>query len=533
MPVIGLLLLVIVPLFYGISVCILLKNKDAKWVTIYASGLLMMILVALFSVLAALKLDANLQKASKLFLILIILGVAVSIPFAIYGILSHKLPSIKIDLNKKDLWFVVPAILLGLAVCFVYVPSIANDDTFEIVSTTLANGRIYEYSAMTGQMMEQGTAGLPIFNKIYVMPLFYSMLCHIFGLKMWMLGGMIIPAIVYVINICLIYEISVELFVDKASRRFFMIVYMLFLMAGTYLPTSGIPVTVGYAVLRQGYSGYAICYGIMLPLVMYLLLKRHILQALLMSLSVLGTVRLDRIIFRLREPFDSLRNVNSAGKLVGLYLIAVIAAVVWVYTYKGKINWLAFLLPSVAVSMMFTLVRSKIEGRKNNLIFSLSTALLILSCVLFRPLYDAEITPSFTKENKNYKECLTNIKAECTDVTLWAYEEFMFEARRLDGSIKTLYGRDDMDGRMVGLDYEEVPDLAEDYSKFIKNKSYWVDYLELEHSEDAIMKGATSYGVNVIVLPGTANKEAYEELFAKYGYMYAWEMNSGVVYIRR
>ena len=62
MPVIGLLLIAVLPILYGVFISALFKNKESKWSTLYASGFIAMILALLVSILVALKLDADLRR---------------------------------------------------------------------------------------------------------------------------------------------------------------------------------------------------------------------------------------------------------------------------------------------------------------------------------------------------------------------------------------------------------------------------------------------------------------------------------------
>lgn len=532
MPVIGLLLLLVLPILYGSFFMRVFKEDNPKWTVVYASGFITMILALLASVLVALKLDANLEKSSLIYMVVLGAGALVSLPAYVLNIIQKKMPKIAFSFSKDMLWFLIPAILVGLAVAFVYVPSVSNDNTWEIVSTTLATERIYEYSSMTGKPMELGVAGLPIFNKIYVMPLFYTYMAKVFHIDFWLLGGIVIPAIVYVVNLSLIYLIAEEI-VPISKRPFFMIVYLMILLAGTYLPMGGIPVTIGYAVLREGYCGYAVCYGVLAPLFLYWVIKEMRISAWIMAFSVFGLIRLDRVVYGIKEPIKSLADINTSGKLMALYLGAILVALILTVNKKEKIKWIAFLIPSVAISMMITKMKSYIEGKGKNLVYWLGISFIIFSCVIFRPLYDASPSTGITKQDENVRACLEKISESVPQINLWAYEDFMFEARRVNGNVLTLYGRDDMNVTMAGSDYEPVSEYVSDYSMFTKNKSFWVDYLILEHSDIEVVEAAYKEGVNVIVLPQGSNREGYEATFETVGYAFSFETDEYIVYVRK
>lgn len=532
MPVIGLLLIAVLPILYGAFISALFKNKESKWSTLYASGFIAMILALLVSILVALKLDADLRKGALIYFAILGIAAIVSIPSFIISIRQKKMPKLVLSIDKRNLFFLIPAIIMGIFVTLVYVPSYLNDNTWEIVTTTLYSGRIYEYSSMTGKAMELGTAGLPIYNKIYVMPLFYSYFASVFGLKMWLLGGIVIPAIIYIVNISLVYQIAGEI-VSSVNRAFFMVTYMMILMAGTYLPMGGIPVTVGYAILREGYSGYAVCYGILAPLLLWWILKKRYVSAIVLGTSIVSLVRIDRIVYAISEPIKSFTQINLAGKLVALAMISVFAAAVLMTVKKEKIKWEVFMIPSLGISMMATKLKSFVNGRAQKIIYCLGLSIIIYSCVIFRPFNDAETTHNITKQNDEIKECLDIIKSEVGEINLWAYEDFMYEARRLDGSVKLLYGRDDLNITLAGVDYEPQSEYISDYKKYALNKAYAVDYLVLEHEDEEIVLNACHEGVNTFVLPLGAGRERYESLLTEYGFRQVTKVSDYLVYVRK
>lgn len=532
MPVIGLLLIIVMPVLFGAFISVLFKNHESSWPVIYASGFIAMILALFASTLLSLKLDANLHKSALIYMAVLGIGAIVSLPFFIIGIRQKKMPKITCSFAKSDLFFIIPAAVMGIIVVFFYVPSYLNDNTWEIVSTTLYSKSIYEYSSMTGKAMELGTAGLPIFNKIYVMPLFYSYFASVFGLDMWLLGGIVIPAIVIIVNIALVHQIAKEI-VSGTDKAFFMVLYLIIMMAGTYLPVGGIPVTVGYAVLREGYSGYAICYGMLAPLLLWWILKKRYVSAVVLATSVVSLVRIDRIVYAISEPVKSFVQINTAGKLVALGLVAFMAAMILSAVRKEKIRWVVFVIPSLGISMVATKLKSLITTRNHRIVYCLGLGIIIYSCVIFRPFNDAQMAHTVTKQNDEIRPCLDMIKSEVGEINLWAYEDFMYEARRMDGSVKLLYGRDDLNVTLAGVDYEPQSEYISDYRKYALNKAYFVDYLLPEHTDEEVVDNACKEGVNTFVLPLGAGRERYESLITEYGFKQLTQISDYLVYVRK
>ena len=129
-----------------------------------------------------------------------------------------------------------------------------------------------------------------------------------------------------------------------------MILYMLLLMGGTYLPKFGVPVTLGYPILREGYSGYAVAYAVVAPTAFLLFLNKKYAGAVVTLATAAAFLRVDRIVFVLLDSYKNLNDIHSAGKLAGVYVGAVIAALMLKFAKNDKINWRALLIPSVFVA---------------------------------------------------------------------------------------------------------------------------------------------------------------------------------------
>lgn len=462
MPILGIVLLLIVPYLIGTVITEALREKAVSHLYVYVTGFLSLFVVLLACLLVALKKDYSLCGLEKCYFMYVVL------PLSVVGVaLLRKRTKIEmsISVNKRNLFSLIPAILLAVFSYIYLAPSFLNDDTWEVVSTTLAHESLYEYSAMTGKLME---AGLPIFNKVYVMPMFYACMCDFFKIPMWVIAGILMPVILYSMNLCLINEIAKKASVK--NREAFLLVYMIFLMAGTYLPVNGVPVTTGYALLREGYSGYAVAYGVAIPFVVLLLSEKKWLHGIGMAASVLGLVRLDRFFYALTDFLNSYHQINKAGKLLGVYFISVIASLVLLKLKNRKTPLYSYFLPGVLCAYVVVSIVDYLLGRKKKIMYFVGVCAVIFSAVSFNSFADG-VTLKSTREYENQvKERLSQLKEEYgTDITIWADEDFMAVSRRIDGSVKTIYGRDDITkDYLIGMDYED-PGFALDYYYSYKN----------------------------------------------------------------
>ncbi|MBP5659862.1 MAG: hypothetical protein J6X08_00865 [Lachnospiraceae bacterium] len=261
-------------------------------------------------------------------------------------------------------------------------------------------------------------------------------------------------------------------------------------MSGTYLPSFGVPVTLGYPILREGYSGYAVAYGVVIPAALLLLLKKKYLWAVVSLVPCVTLVRIDRVFFALTSPLESVAAVNTAGKIVGLYALAIVAAALLKTIGGAKIKWKAVLVPSVFVAYVSEKHKNCLKEKHENIWYSLGIAVVILSAVNFEPYDDAQ-----TYFVRNEEEAHVQAVLEQVDGIVWAPVEFVSVARRLDGNFESLFGRDTNDPKMAGFNYEDDYGMAGDYKNGIYNvatgKYFYVTKIDTRNLvEFAVIAGA-------------------------------------------
>ena len=484
----GILLFVAAPFLFGVGISCKRRERNVGYLKGYLVGFLSLFAMFFIETLAMLKLDLSLKTFEWM-----VVGTLAAMALAGLCLLVIKRPGLAgPSFEARMLYFLVPAVLLfAYSYCYLS-PSFANDDTWEFVATSVAKGSVYEYSAMTGKFMENG---LPIFNKILAMPLLYVVLADFFGISVNVSAGVLIPALVFVLNLAIVYKIGREL--EVSNLPYYMILYFLILMGGTYLPGFGVPATLGYPILREGYSGYAVAYGVVIPAALLLLLKKKYFGAVVTLAMTAPFIRIDRVFFAAMNPIDSASAVNTAGKLIGIYVLAVAAALILRANAKEKIKWQALLIPSVFMAYICEKLKNRLNKKHEIIWYSIGVTVVILASVNFESYKDAQNYFERNAEEAKVFECLT----ELGDGLVWGPIEFVSVARRLDGNIETLFGRDDNNPYMAGLDYENDEEMALEYRSAIYNVASGRYFYVTYHDTDYMVESAAAEGVKYVVLP--------------------------------
>ena len=480
-----------------------------RWIV----GALSLLVCFLACLLVALKLDFSLYELCKIYGIVCASFTAGSVPVFAFAVKNKMLRYQTFD--KKVLIWMIPALILGIFSIGILRPVYTNDITMEIVRTTLASGKIYEISALLGTKME---AGLPIFAKIEIMPMLYAVLCRDFNADPVVVIEYLAPAVTYIANMFLMWEISGYLVKEK-QRSIFMLFHTILLVAGTYLPETAIPVTAGQPLLLQGYSGYAWAYGVVAPAVVLMLLDRRIFLSGWCMAAVLGLMKFDRLFFAVKDFLTSYHLMNSAGKM---YILYIVAFALWlIKRSKGDKEkpWI-LLSGSVLVSFELTNLYERF-GEKRSYIFA--SILVILACCGFVPF--AGTTTVFEAEDVD----ISLITGGRQNVTIWAPKEVMCELRRKSAYVKPIYGRDLYEELLDGVNYEPY---SEDVIKLCESMGILDLYMD-EYVEDLLMPVMADNkaidDIDIILLPKKTYSDKLALAVTERGFPYSEDYDDYVV----
>ena len=497
MEVLGILFILIVPYSIGTMETWILGEKNAGMLNSYLTGFLSLFAVLGIVLLAVLKLDLDLDALTKIYVITVVALTLISLP--VYVIKARRQITEKFTgiTSPKGMFFlVIFALLLAYHAYVAFIPEYSNEDIFEVVETTVTEGTIYQVSAFTGKAME---AGLPIFSKIYVPAMFYSVFVSGFGIPMWFLGSILFPAVIFTLSLLLIHKIG-------KGRIDFCIFYLILLLSGIYLPDNGLPVTTGFALLREGYSGYAIVYALLIPFFVYLLTEKRYVHALFTLVPALFLVRLDRVYFTIKDPVSFFASVNTAGKLIVVYIVAVIVYIALRFKNNSnsgnkKIFSVIFFSPTITILTVVSEISDLFWERHKKVLWYVGTAICLLLSANSIVFSGASVSRSITKQDDNVEECLNVLETLSGNSCIYAPSAVMEGARRGHGTIKTLYSRRSYEKKLDGIDYEAQPLYIEDYLFFMKNMAEGNDYMPVKHTTKQMLLMAQNEGMDTFIVP--------------------------------
>lgn len=502
-----------VPYLVGAATILVLGERNHGGIVKWAVGALSLFACFFVCILVTLWFDYSLYQLSRLFGIVCAALTAGAVPVLIYAMVKNRFEYRKID--KEIVLWLIPAIIVGAVSILLINPVYVNDITVETVRTTLATGKIYEYSSLLGTKME---AGLPIFNKIEIVPLLYAVLCRDYGIDVITMTTYLAPLATFTANMFIMWEIS-EHVCEQQDRNLFMFFHLVILVVGTYLPKTAIPVTLGQPLLMQGYSGYAWAYGVVIPLTILMLMDKRFILAAIVASPIVGLMRYDRLFFAFKNFFTSYHMANAAGKLLGIYFVAVL----WWAVKKKKNGVLPYeVLLSGSTLISATLVNAyKYVGRKKS--FVVFSTLLLLACCNFIPYKNADLI--FNDKEINLEAMTEGV----SDVTIWAPAAVMEEARRGEQPIKTVYGRDLYEDMLDGVNYEPYSEDARDLLNAMQYVELYMGPDVEELVLDAVKDNEAFKTVDVVVFPKNRYSEVLNTEIAKKGYYNCNEVDEYVV----
>lgn len=512
MIILLILAVIAVPYVLGTALTIIFGDRSTRGHIRWCIGILSCFAYFFICLLVTLKLHGGIEDISRLFTIVTVSFMAGSVPVVIFGFSKKKLRILHFD--KKILVWLIPGVVLGLFSIFMLKPDYSNDITTETARTILSTGKLYEYSSLLGVKAENG---YPIFTKIEILPALYACLSYCFKTNLLVIIKYIAPIVAYSSNLFIMWEIATIL-VKEDKKNLFMIFHLVTLLAGTYLPSTAIPVTVGRPLLMQGFSGYAFGYGVLVPLMVLVLLQKRYVFAGIFLVPLLGLIKLDRIFFAFSEFFSSYDAVNLSGKLFILYILSVI----WWLTKKKnrqKLPLASYLSGSVLISATLTDAYETFGEKKSFPVFS---ALLIMATCSFYPLRGAEF--SLAQDKVDYDYIIEGGAQNAPDhIVLWAPEAVLEPARRESDVVFPVYGRDAYSDLLRGTNYEPYDEdtLYLLYAMDIID-TYMDDYVEELLGPELEVNRALDR-VDVLMLPLDTRSEVLVNVLVKRGFSFAIE----------
>ena len=178
--------------------------------------------------------------------------------------------------KSKELQIFGMLTLLVILLCVVRIitcaPDVTGDFTLETIRTTLQTDSIYQYNSLTGQILEEG---MPLRKQILTLPFFQAFLSEFFDIEVTLLLYKIFPCYTLFLTILVYSRFAGTLLVkQKDHQMIFMFIIGFMLLVGDYAYAAP-----GALMLHQGFTGNAICAGVIIPFAVYACMNRKWLLA--------------------------------------------------------------------------------------------------------------------------------------------------------------------------------------------------------------------------------------------------------------
>ena len=271
MEILGVILWFIMPALAGYTVCNILRWKETNQIETYLIGFFFLFFLQAVVFIPFVWLGKSLSDAVGVLYILVFLLVLLFILCMGIHVISRRKkgtePVVKQPWKKTDKACFLMMILVFLLILLRMALSInllREDIVLETVLTTIQSDSLYVIHPLTGQVME---AGMISSKKILTSPLFYAGLVQMTGVDaetfLYFVMGVMTLLCSYYAYALLFSQVS---FNTRSKRYVFWIMMGLLILSGDY--HSGV---ISYKLLYQGYEGNTICFAVILPYLLYLI----------------------------------------------------------------------------------------------------------------------------------------------------------------------------------------------------------------------------------------------------------------------
>lgn len=516
----------IIPYLTGVAVSIAIGRATRKYFVCWALGMSTLLTTFLAIDLVALKLDMNLGRLASVSRIVGGIFTAIGLLALVISIIWSFRASGKKSAKRRaaDVSYIpgaaIPTVILGVIAVLLTNRYLGNDITIETVKTIVGSDELYTYSALTGRLMENG---LPIWNKIQVIPVLYAVIVKISGIDVAILTTYICPILIFTVAMGLFYEIAVLLTDNRKSATIMYWAELLMLICGTYLPQTQIPTTAGFPILRQGFTSYAFAYGVVVPVIVILWTNKRKLAALLCATALLGLIKLDTLMFMVISPKTSLTDISLSGKLAIIYVIAAIYYVCICRQTTRPINLSLFLSGTILFAYSFAdfiTARGKELKKSQKAAFTVSIAVALWACSAFRPFAGATaFSKSLTVPDTDAYVWNEICQMSQDRTTVWATRSLTDSARRYSGNLMPIYGRQLGEPLLDGNYYEDKLQGEDELKRFMDMAEGNFTQMNQSNASKLLRDNEALKLVEIIVLPGKLEfKSRIQKELAEYGF---------------
>lgn len=260
----------IVPFLLGTIVDLLIKGKRKSLPATYVTGFFLLLLIFEGAAIAAMKLDLSFSMLANLFSVLLVL-ICGAVLFRWKRLYVKKSFNWKNILFKRNMditvlyIFVLLLFAAQIGVSFHFSPIVQEDNTMEIMQTTLTTNGIYMYNSMTGQVSANGIA---MQGKFMALPLFYAYICRVFQMNPGILLYRIVPVWILILSYLVYAHLAQQMFrtdedkPDSFAVTVFVLLYSALLLFGDFLFTA-----ISYRIFHCAWTGETVVVAISLPFI--------------------------------------------------------------------------------------------------------------------------------------------------------------------------------------------------------------------------------------------------------------------------
>ena len=274
MYIIGIILLFILPYAAGCVCKGILRWKETSQIETYLIGFFF--LFFLQGVILAPCVLLNLGFSVACMAMMAVMGAVFVLGMTLFAVSYIRMKKMaeceekrKAPWRLKDKFLFVGALLVYVVLIVRMIPGmnlLRDDIVLETVNTTVSTGTMFIHHPLTGMVMD---GGMITSKKIVTLPLFYSVFVQLFGIEakyfLYLAVNVLVLGCSYYVGVLLLNKVTVP---SRGKLYAYWLVYGLLILAGDYHKS-----TLSYRLLYQGYEGTTICFGVMIPYLLYVILS--------------------------------------------------------------------------------------------------------------------------------------------------------------------------------------------------------------------------------------------------------------------
>lgn len=313
-------LFIIVPFLVGNIYSVMLRKKTIGISGLYFSGMAI-VYAGLFALqMAIIKFKFDFQMVMKVYHIYFAILITLGMLAFLWKLFKEK--NIKWDIiwSKNAMYIYGLIALQGILYIALKNPYFENNALLETTQITMKTETIYEYNAYS---LLPAVAGFPLANKLMCLPVLYSYLCVVFGVKPAILFNFILPAVT-LLGFYFIMTMWVQRLAKEHSMKWQRL--LLTLLIVVWVGDSWNCAT-SFRILHEGYSGEAIFFGILSAYALYELKNKRYLIGAVCVATFPGLVKYSTVIDLLKGFSGYWQEAATYGGMLLLYVIAVMISI--------------------------------------------------------------------------------------------------------------------------------------------------------------------------------------------------------------